>query len=660
MKHWLCSVLVAVALTLVGSSAFAATEISTASGNIDSSGTWSLIDAGTFVNSNGASATALTTSFVGASSFVPTSTYTVKAIGVKLATLGGTTGTMTCRLYDVTGSTQTAITNAISLSNLPNSPSLPLAANDDGGWIVMALTTSPTLTTDHYEVQCEKSSGASAVNLWASATTAWSQMLVTTTAATPAAGDTLFVAGLQGSGGLTSYNVTVETTANTSYGSASNTLITPSISVSLGGTLCIGASGTCGPASSTAYKFEFAGPEVTYNGGTVSFGTSGSDVPSTSSALITLNSTTEGDTGFNTRNGGTFNVAGDSGGRTVVDTKLTATATGGTTSTLTTANSTGWLSGDSIYVASTTITSGTLASYLGDAATVGTGGASGTSLPLTAAVTNTHTATQLSYTSTSTGKAYSMNMYADVVLLNHNVIIQGSGSTTNGYLYFQANSNFAGQWVEFNEISGVAAGQRGIEADTGPLGTFSLTYFSIVNSHETTMTLAPTNLNFGGTPSTYVVVQYGVFYNDTTTTSTSTTYAALYLPSATKNPYWKIDNVTFVLCATANGGSNYLAYGVYIEAFGGQFSNISFTGVGNPGGKLRFLHDDCLQRHIHDARRWHQYLGADHQLHQHFREYFKRGRLRCERHDQRILYLARTRRLCLECWRGKRYPRPFL
>lgn len=548
---------------LLHSAAIAATLISAASGNINATATWSVVDATSLVNSEAAN-TALTTSYAGTSSFQP-GVITVQGIAVKLASLGGTTGTLSCRLFNATGSVSI---DSVTV-NLADLVSSAATSTDEGGWIVFKFgSTHLLVTATSYEVQCEVSAGASAVNLYSTSSTAWSQMLITTATQSngPGSGDDFLVYGqLTGAGTHNAYTVTVNTTSNVSYGSVSNTLVAPTIAVGQYGTLAFGT------AASTAYKMEFAGPEVTYNGGTFTVGTSGSPIPSTGSATLTLNSTTEGDTGINTRNGGTFDSNGSSGGRSVVKTKLTATATASSTSTLTTADSTGWQSGDSIYIAATPVFNGT---YMGDAGTL-TSNASGTSVPLTAAVTYTHTATALSYTSAYTGIAYAMNMYADVVLLNRNVIIQGSGATTNGYLYFQSNSNTAMSWVEFSEISGTAAGQRGIEADTGPNGTFSLTNFSVINSQDTTMVLAPNNANFGGTQSSYLLIQHGAFYNDASNNNPSGggNLYGLWLDTATANPFWKIDDVAFISVETA-----YYGFAVNLNPVNGQFSNISISG----------------------------------------------------------------------------------
>jgi hypothetical protein len=468
---------------------------------------------------------------------------------------------------------------------------------------------------------------------------------------------------------VTSASTTTSAAATTAYthltsyfGSA-----TPNISISQGGTLAFAS------AASTNYVMEFNGVMAVYYGGTFTIGTAGTPIPSTSTATLTQNSVAEGDTGIVTKNGGTLNAAGSSGGRGYVKTHLTTevggggagtatltsasigtgnvfttsvggtgtigvgstiagtgapsgmhitgdywtgatcnaspctgtganaggtylvacssppctpgSVTGGTATgvtALTTADSTGWLSGDTVYIAcSTPVTVQAVASYLGETVTL-SGAASGTSITTGAALNYTKSAQQLNYTSSSTNTLYQLNMFPDAVLINRNVKIQGSGTTSNGYLYFQANSNFAAQWVEFYRISGTAVGKRGIEADTGPLGTFSLTNFSIHDSDSSTMVLAPTNNMFGGTSGTPVLIQHGSFYNNVFTLSTAQKNYTLGILTAGWNPNWKIDDVALILNATGSGAYQSLAF--FTANFGGTFTNISLTGNGNSNG----------------------------------------------------------------------------
>jgi hypothetical protein len=559
--------LVAIGL-LISSQTFAATVISTASGNIDSSGTWSLVDSATFLNSETAN-TALTTSYTGTNAATP-GALTVQGIAVKIASVAAApTGTMTCQLLNSTGSISIDSVT-VNVSDLVTAA----AATSEGGWAVFEFgSTHLLLAVTNYEVQC-KTSSAAQVNLFSSGTTVWSQMLITTTAQAPVAGDSFFVFGqLTGAGTHNGpFTVTIETTSLVNYGSAACgvgavCLAAPSVSVGQYGVLQFAS------AASTAYVFEFAGPAVCYNGGTFNRGTAGTPIPATSSATMTYNSIVEGDTGFNFRNGCTTNSVGSANGRTVVKTKLTATANASATS-LTVADSTGWLSGDSIVIAPTQ-TGGTLF----DAVAL-TGNASGTTLT-SAAITNQHTAVALSYTSTSTLTPYALNMYADVILLNRNVVIKGSGATTNGYEYYQANANATIAWTEFTFISGAVAKQRGLEVDIGPLGSFSLTNSSFHDSHNSCIFLAPTNTTFGGTPGTYLLIQHNVIYNCASAASGVIYGLALAVgfasPNWPTNPFWKIDDLAVI----RTGVNDVSANAINIASQNGVFTNISISGSGH-------------------------------------------------------------------------------
>lgn len=563
------SLFLALALLLAPCAASAATLISTANGNIDATGTWSLIDTtGTnaFLNSETAN-TALTTTPVASSTFTPASE-TITSIGVKIASRAAApSGTITIKLANSTSAGNRECTQTVNVADLVTAA----AATAEGGWAILTCSATPN-GTDAYTITASTSIAAQ-VNLFSLATTNWSRMIVTsgTQASGPAAGDKFYVFGqLTGAGTHNAFTVTIETTANINYGNIANTLVDPSIAVGQFGTL------TFATSASTNYKFEHAGPAVSYNGGTFSIGTLATPIPSTSTATYTQNSTVEGDTGWNFRNGATWNSFGSSGGRTVTKTKLNTLATGGVTSTLTVADSTGWLAGDSIVIAGTQTTGGSDATSKWDAATL-TSNASGTSLPLTGAVTNTHTATSLSYTSTSTGIAYAMNMFADVILLNRNVIVQGSGATGNGYLYFQNNSIAAIDWTEFSQISGATAGKRGVEVDTGASGSFSLTNSSFINSVHSCLVLAGSNTLFGGTSGSYLTVQHIVMYNCANTASSSQTWYGVGMPTATFNPFWKLDDITIV----RTGYASFSANPFNMRSTAGQVTNINISGSGN-------------------------------------------------------------------------------
>ncbi len=566
----------AIAALLYASAAQAATLISTASGSIGATGTWSVIDttgSNAFLNSETAN-TALTTSAVASSTFTPAAE-TITSIGVKLAVLAAVpSGTMTIKLANSTSPGSRECTQTVNVSDLPSTNAPPAAATADGGWIILTCSAAPN-GTDAYTINASTSVAAQ-VNLFSSATTNWSRLLVTsgTQSGGPAAGDKFYAIGqLTGAGTHNAYTVTIDSTSVVNYGNVANTLVDPSIAVGQWGTLAFSTT------ASTAFVAQFAGPMVVYNGGIFTVGTSASRIPATSTATLTLNSTSEGDTGIVVRNGATLNAFGSSGGRSVVKTTLSAAATTGNT-TISTVASTGWLSGDKIAMASTDVFNGVA---LKDEVLTLSGNASGGSIPVSAVVNPSHIASAVNYTSSQTGKTYSMTLAADVVLLTRNAKIQGGSSSNNGYIYMQAAAIFAGDWIEFNQMSGTyaTAQKRGLELDVGPAGSFSLTNFSLHDSHNSALIIGAANSNFGGTQSNYLTFQHGAVYN-VANFSNGTQYGVGVNPanlSNSTNAFWKMDDVAVI----HSGGAQFQQTGFIVNSPSGQFTNITIANSSNGG-----------------------------------------------------------------------------
>jgi len=126
-------------LALLSGSAFAATLISAASGNIGTAATWQVIDTtGTnaFLNSETAN-TALTTSPVASSAFTPASE-TVTAIGVKLASVAAApSGTLTVKFANSTSPGSRECTQTVNVADLAATNGAPTAATADGGWAIL-------------------------------------------------------------------------------------------------------------------------------------------------------------------------------------------------------------------------------------------------------------------------------------------------------------------------------------------------------------------------------------------------------------------------------------------------------------------------------------------------------------------------------------------
>ena len=166
-------------------------------------------------------------------------------------------------------------------------------------------------------------------------------------------------------------------------------------------------------SASTAYIFESARVHVVvYNGGTLNVGTSGTPVPGTSTVLFEFQCTNAGDFGLVARNGSAVNMYGvpRTGGSVFSWTKLTANLSASGTS-LTTSDSTGWLSGDVIAIASTDQT----ASHIEKK--ILSGNASGTAISITVGVTNAHSGTSPTQ--------------AEVALLTRNVVFTSPGHHSN-------------------------------------------------------------------------------------------------------------------------------------------------------------------------------------------------------------------------------------
>lgn len=186
--------------------------LSISSGNASSASTWGLVDATSFVSST-ETATVLTTSRVGATTFTP-GAITVAGIAVKLAVRTNTAGTMTVDL-DQGGSAVAGTTVTINVADLP----VAATADLNGGWHYFEFASPVTLAAaTAYSVKA-KTSSSSQVSLFATSSSNWCRCLVTTTTQAPAAGDNMIVCGkYTGQGASTSYTVTWDITASTDFG----------------------------------------------------------------------------------------------------------------------------------------------------------------------------------------------------------------------------------------------------------------------------------------------------------------------------------------------------------------------------------------------------------------------------------------------------------
>lgn len=451
-------------------------------GSINLSGSWGTIDATTY-NDSEATTTALTTSYQISSGATP-GAITISHIGIKLSVRTGTTGTMTVMLRNITDSTDVTGTDVAI-----NTADLPVAATADvnGGWHFFKLASPVTLTAGKsYGVQA-KTSSSSQISLFSTATTNWARALVTTTTATPGAGDDMIVAGeYTGAGTSNSFTVTWDNTASTDYGSAptaANSLLSPGIAVCNKGTLLSGTT------AATAYVMNMSNSIVVYSGGVLSFGTTGTPIPRGGSFTLTFDCGANVDYGLVIRNLGTSNMQGLS--RTVskeIDRCFLNTDEAASQTTLGVDTDTGWLSGDVIGIASTSRTSTQCEQR------ILSGDAGASSVVVTVGLTNAHSGTSPTQ--------------AEVILLTRNVKIQGASSSLQAYVSVAATAILDWDWAEFNNMGSATAGKLGI-------GLACTTGSQVINrcSFHDFIVTGSTGMSVTASSGSGLSVTNSVFYN---------------------------------------------------------------------------------------------------------------------------------------------------
>jgi hypothetical protein len=198
---------------------------------------------------------------------------------------------------------------------------LTSTATGDGGsnWTIVLTTTG---------------TGTLTFNIASATASNFTRALRTTTAANPAAGDDLYVTGeLTGAGTHTSRTVTMDSTATTVYGNGAVNSTTVS-----GGMLAISSYGTLtyGTSASTNYYLKLAGDLRIYQLGTLNIGSSGSEIPRSSTAVLEFQPVSAaGDFGVFAYDNATMNSAGLSrtAGKNIVKAKLTADVASASVST---------------------------------------------------------------------------------------------------------------------------------------------------------------------------------------------------------------------------------------------------------------------------------------------------------------------------------------
>lgn len=515
------------------------TLVSKATGNLTTNTTWAAASAVANAQVDDETGTlAISNSNIDSTAFTLAAT-AVDRVGIKLSALVGATGTVTISLRNSTSPGSRDFSVTVNMSDLPAS-----------GWFFVKAGSSVTPNgTDSYVVRLVRSTASGTMTVYASASTAATinRLVCFTTDNTPASGDKLIVAAeYTAAATSSSFTVTMNETAATSYGPtwSSDTATPGGIQVCKGGTL------TWGTAGSTNYYLKWKGRFVIYDQGTVNVGTSGTRIPSSSSALLEMDSAANVDTGLVVLPGGTLNAYGNNSRTRKA--KLTADASASATS-LTLDTTSGWLVagsspwgvGDDIAIASTTRTPGqtekrTISTVPG-----------GTSATITSGLTNAHSGTSPTQ--------------AEVINLTGNVRIRGVSSSLQGYLSFGTTSVVTIDNAEILQCGSNTTGKRGIDIET-TTGSCSITNCSI---HDSTVS-SSRGFNLTSSSGNNITLQNNVTYNlfDSHIYTVGTTGASI-----------TIDGNWCLLCTSP--GSSSFAHVLYFQDIGMTVTNnVAVSGYG--------------------------------------------------------------------------------
>jgi hypothetical protein len=408
---------------------------SKATGNFTAAGTWAVVDATSFLDSEASNA-ALTTSYTTTVTFTP-GAIEIDGIAVKVATRATSpTGTITVAL-DQGGSTVSGTEVSINVADINDD-----ITTGDPGWYFFKFATPVTLAAaTAYSVKA-KTSSSSQINLYRNATlNNWSRMLRTTTTQAPAASDTMVVIGEHtGAGTGNSFTVTMDNTATTDFGAGTDDV--EALGIGKRGTL------TCGVAASTNYYLKLSGHLCVYNGGLLNIGTVATPIPSSSSAVIEFDPVADGGMGLIARSGASVVMQGSP--ITTTKTKLTAAAAAAAT-TLTVVSTSGWAANGEIAIASTSRTPGE-----SEKRTIQTVD-SATQVTISAGLTNAHEGGTITNFP---------EVAAEVIYLTRNVKVRSASSTIMAYVKITTTVTLDLDYVEAYYLGENATGKRGIEVDS--------------------------------------------------------------------------------------------------------------------------------------------------------------------------------------------------
>lgn len=508
-------------------------------GNFTTAATWGTVDSTSYLNAENATESLLTTNYsdTRSAAFTP-GAIEISHIGVKLCERMGTTGTMSVQLELDSDNSQVAGTEVtINTADLPAATETGL----DGGWVLLKLSSPVTLLAATAYQIAAKTSSATQVDLWCDSTADnLSRILVTTTTGAPGAGDDLIIAEEKtGAGAATTINVVMNNNDTTDYGSAptaANSLITPGISICDGGSLSF--------VTAASSELQLSNSLIVYSGGTLNIGTAATPVERGQTAKLHFDMGTNVDYGLIVRNGGTFNAQGLSrtSGKNIYYGKLNVDTVNGESHFHLDTDS-GWLSGDTVAIASTSRTAADCETKVLD----GNAGAE------VCNVTAAFGATVHSGTSPT---------QAEVILLTRNVQIYGASDSLQGYVVFTNGSTADIDWIEFKWLGSGTASKRGIELTGNSTTSVNIQYSSL---HDFTVTSSWGFSSTGGASSW--------------TFSNNVAYAInnLAFQTAATSGTWTADSNIFMRNVAASTNL------VSLSDIGGTFTNNTMVGGTSSG-----------------------------------------------------------------------------
>lgn len=408
-------------------------------GNFTAAGTWGVVNTTSELDAENS-----TTSIgVGNSDSVTwTGTAaTVDGVALKMASrVVSPVGTLTVILRNSTDSVDER-TVTVNVSDLP-----PLdAAANSPNWVFFKFGSNFTFNAGKNYLIRLTASNASQVAFYRNATANnHARKLRTTTTGAPAAGDQLVTsAELTGAGTENAVTITMDNTATTSFGPTVSGGPPQGIMVS---TRSVWNWGT---AASTNYYLRHKGILGISGNAVFNMGTSGTPIPSTSTAIVEADSAVNVDSGVENYSG-TWRM--HCGGTKTVTTELTADAAIAAT-VLTLGSTTGWEASDVIALAptGTAVTQHEKRTIL----TVD----SGTQVTVTAGLTNAHSGVSPTR--------------AEVINLTRRVKVRGISASLRGYIRLWSTSINEWRYVEFTNLGSGTSNKRGIDAQT-TTGSFDI------------------------------------------------------------------------------------------------------------------------------------------------------------------------------------------